>query len=319
MKLITISFLLLTSILLNGQNLVPNPSFEDKTACPNILSLIHYATGWERYCAETPDYYNECSTGNFTSVPNNYGGFQYASTGGAYAGIATYSKSIPNYRDIIGRNLTTQLTIGVKYYLSMQVNLSIGSLDSSSHATNNFGMLLSTVPYSNTSPAPIGNFAHFNYETVVTDTMNWTRVSGSFIADSTYGYIAIGNFFTDANTDTTQILVGNVTDPFSYYFIDDVCVSQDSLSCYNFTSVQQFKNLENINIYPNPSNGKITISLEKEAEVSIIIRNIIGKIIFQDKFYSSKIFDLSLNSPAGLYFLTLETDGEVVSKKIIKQ
>ena len=35
--------------------------------------------------------------------------------------------------------------------------------------------------------------------TVSMDTLNWTRVFGSFVADSAYTHILLGNFFADAN------------------------------------------------------------------------------------------------------------------------
>jgi hypothetical protein len=319
MKHFLLILLLSSSTILVGQNLVPNPSFESNTNCPSILSFIHYATGWTRYNAETPDYYNACSTGNFAGVPNNYGGYQQASTGNAYAGIATYYVSIPNYRDIIGRDLTAPLSIGTKYYLSMQVNLSIDSFGSSSHASNNLGIRLSTVPYSNVDPAPINNVSHLNYSTVITDTMNWTRVSGSFIADSNYSYIAIGNFYTDANTSNVQVF-SVAPDPFAYYFIDDVCVSQDSLTCYNVTGFKDQREQQVVNIYPNPTQGWMTVSLEEGTATSVTIRNSLGQLLLSDKTPSTNQVELDLSSyPTGIYFLQLEVDGQVITKKIIKE
>src|SRR5687768_16803403 len=72
--------------LVFGQNLVPNPSFEDYDTCPEFLSQINYAIGWGS-SRQTPEYYNSCAI-PFTvaSVPHNYFGSQYPASGNAYAG-----------------------------------------------------------------------------------------------------------------------------------------------------------------------------------------------------------------------------------------
>ena len=58
--------LLLLSILTGqfafAQNLVPNPSFENYSACPENISEIDFALPWTSTTGATPDYYNSCST-----------------------------------------------------------------------------------------------------------------------------------------------------------------------------------------------------------------------------------------------------------------
>jgi len=57
-------------------NLVPNPSFESYTACPNNAATISFATGWLNF-GQTPDYFNSCanSTASFVGVLSNYFGY----------------------------------------------------------------------------------------------------------------------------------------------------------------------------------------------------------------------------------------------------
>jgi len=103
-------------------------------------------------------------------------------------------------------------------------------------AINKIGVLFTNVFYGDTTviPAPVmNNFAHVYTSVIITNTTSWTAISGSFVSNSAYQYILVGNFFDDANTDTT-ILSGSVCA--SYYFIDDICVSTDSFTCVDITN-----------------------------------------------------------------------------------
>lgn len=85
-------------------------------------------------------------------------------------------------------------------------------------------------------------------------------------------------------------------------------------------------NSELLNIYPNPSTNQITIEfdLEETKNVSIEIKNILGqtiKTISNNSFIIGKNkieFDVSVFS-RGLYFIQLQSDNKVISKKIIKE
>jgi hypothetical protein len=226
-------------------------------------------------------------------------------------------------REIIGTKLDSVLTIGTKYFVTFwacrvknhDVNLSYKG------ANNKLGMKFSTVPYSYWNPVPIDNYAQVYIDSIVSDSVAWTRISGSFIADSGYGYISIGNFFDGNNTSAIDVID---TFPFPvaykpYYYIDDVCVSSDSLTCYrlpNGISSQQSK--EKINVYPNPFNNIINIEASDQQLNEIRIYDPISKLIFKEQFTKS----LAINTQAfnnGLYFYYIvNKNGFVKSGKIIK-
>ena len=58
--LFTFVFVLCNIILLNAQNLVPNPSFETNTACPTTWGRIPDAPPWQIPAGHsgTADYFN---------------------------------------------------------------------------------------------------------------------------------------------------------------------------------------------------------------------------------------------------------------------
>jgi hypothetical protein len=317
------AFCFLQSAFCNAQNLVPNPSFEYYDICPNSAGEITYATGWLNMCSSTlpADYYNSCcSIINSFSVPYNMYGYQLAANGGnAYCGLVTYYRiwvyDHPNYREYIGALLNNTLNIGQKYYLSLKV-----SLANMTCASNNIGILFSTVPYNYNSfdsiSISIKNLAHLNSSIIITDTLNWTTISGSFIADSSYKYIIIGNFFDDNNTNISS----SFNNCEAYYYVDDVCLSLDSLTCNPLDAISKINIINNIvNVYPNPISDKITIDISEPYKSSdIIIYDLPGKKIITSPVTPDKNqIDLSNLSP-GVYFISINFNNQAVIKKIVK-
>ncbi len=138
-----------------GQNLVPNPSFEDTLQCPNGGGEIDYAIGWSSY-GHTPDYFNSCDTG-FENIPSNYAGFQYAHFGNGYAGLICYYTPVSNLREYIGIQLSQPLNVGQTYFASFYVSMAFKHSVRFGIAINNIGLKLSTVSFTSSNTVPINN------------------------------------------------------------------------------------------------------------------------------------------------------------------
>jgi hypothetical protein len=318
MKKISILVLLalVGSSVFGQMNLVPNPSFEDTVGCPTLIGQVTKAKFWYDI-NETPDYFNACSPVWQASVPYNFVGFQYPHSGDAYMGLCTYS-TVMLYREIIGAYLITPLVVGQKYYLNLKVCTGFrpyGGGDAA--ATNKLGVLFSTVDYIS-NPSPINNFSQIFTDSIISDTINWSIIKGSFIADSAYTFISIGNFFDDANTDTMHL--NNFTGFIAYYYIDDVCVSTDSLYSEVWTALSQAVIKEQIKVFPNPVNGIITIENIPFNTSGIDIINLNGKIvrslsIFKNNQVTNDLSDLM----EGVYIIIVRRkNGYYKNLKFIK-
>ncbi len=310
-QLLTFFFIIFTVALQAQTNLVINPSFEDTVHCPDSDDEMNYSIGWNSYAA-SPDYFNACSspqTGG-VAIPYNFAGYQVAASGKAYAGFITYVSHTlysPNYREYIGEMLSSPLTIGTKYYISFKVSMTISSLGPSNCATDKIGAMLSTISYDALAfnPAPITNNPIIHSNTIVTDTLNWTRITGSFIADSAYKYIAIGNFFDDSNTDTLVMDGSNICQG-AYYYLDDICVSTDSIfsTNYSYTGISTYTKSSSFKIFPNPANNEINVNADKTFAYYYLI-SVLGEIKKQGRFNSNvKIEVGDLNE--GMYILQLD-------------
>ena len=73
--------------------------------------------------------------------------------------------------------------------------------------------------------------------------------------------------------------------------------------------------LEKINIYPNPTLGKLNITSANKINI-LSIKNIIGEEIFFAKYFSAKTIDLSCYNN-GVYFINITTNKGTHIKKII--
>ncbi len=300
--------ILFSCYAMQAQNLVPNPSFEEHTGCPDCLEGVDLSNGWSSY-RPTPDYFNKCSQG-CSGVPDNFWGDQNPATGNAYSGLTTYY-SYPDTREFIGRKLSTALSIGVKYFASIKVSRANSS--GLNCATNNLGILFSTKSYNDSLPTK--NFAHVYSSSIIYDSLNWVIISGSFIADSAYEYIIIGNFFKDAVTDKF-IFYGS--DCNAYYYVDDVCVSSDSLECdLNYEGIKDASPF-NLITYPNPCDDFINVSnLSQPFALSIF--NILGERLYYNSRSKGNMKISTLSFPAGIYFFQVETrDGIQLTKFFIQ-
>lgn len=314
-----------------AQNLVPNFGFEQYSSCPTTGDEVELCTGWSKFSnnISTPDYYNGCAASNTVGVPTSFYVYQQDHRNcGAYMGLVTRTSN-PNEREHIGIQLNQPLVIGQKYFLSFYTVMG-GSGDASIYyesPANNIGIRLSTVSYSSSNPVPIDNFSHLHSAAIISDTANWVRISGSIVADSAYNYLILGNFYDDANTDTTTLNCGICINNYSYYLIDDVCVSTDSLLCNGgidvlpcTVSIEENSFENQINIYPNPANDFINIASKNQlSPLKITIYNTIGQTLYTKQNSTSNNLQIDIsNYNSGLLFIKIESFNQSIIYKLFK-
>jgi hypothetical protein len=330
MKKILLLLFVFYSSILQAQNLVPNWSFEDYTTCPTAVDQADFATGWSKYCINiyTPDYYNACSSPSTVGVPRSAAIYQPDHRNcSAYMGMITWYIN-PNEREHVGTQLSQPLVIGQKYYLSFYTVRWGGYFNGEylDNPSNNIGLRLSTVAYNTSNPAPIDNFAHLRSVSVITDTVNWVRISGSIVADSAYNYLILGNFYDDANTDTITQTCGTCWNYCSYYLIDDVCVSTDSLLCNGGidalpceVSVNENEFPGQINIFPNPANDYINITSDNlHSPFDVIIFNAIGQQLYAKQNNTSDNLQIDISGySSGLLLIKIESNTQSIIYKLL--
>ncbi|MCW5898068.1 MAG: T9SS type A sorting domain-containing protein [Flavobacteriales bacterium] len=305
-----------------AQNLVPNPSFEEFTDCLEVNTAYTVETGplgWFS-AGGTGDYYLSCLPyGAFNGVPLSSAAFQYPQDGECYAGVVTYQQS-PEVREFFMIELLQPLMVGQTYFASFFANAAWnGSLPyppvylASSHV----GMKFTTQPspWVNGDPWPTGdNEAHVYHPWIIADTVGWTLVSGSFVADSAYQYVMIGNHFDNANTDTLHFATFAWT-PRAYTLIDNVCVSPDPKGCPLALGVSE-PELNAVVLFPNPASAEIALGGVPVGS-NISIHDALGRLVWREEKMGGSWRKNVRAWARGTYVLRLEQEGRIRSFKFV--
>jgi len=233
--------------IIEAQNLIINPSFENIVACPNAVEQIENSLSWTSPTAAKADYFHECDLSNIVGIPANSVGFQSARTGSAYAGIQVYSTtSMTDYREYIQIPLTSPLIADSIYQVSMYVSPADNLDDCFTDAIGVYfsDALLNEPQQTVLNVTPVVQNVAGNF---LTDKGNWLFISGTFTASGGENHLIIGNFLSDAQTEEFAPCGNDAT---AYYFIEDVAVELvpelsiigDDFICSGETTVLQVVN-----------------------------------------------------------------------------
>jgi hypothetical protein len=259
----------------HGQNLVPNPSFENYSLCPNNQAQINRASPWRQPTNNTPDYFNACTTQTFIGVPHNSLGYQNARTGNAYAGFGSYYNCSWNCREYIEVQLINTLIQNKKYCVSFYVSLA----DSSYNGLSSIGAYFSDTlinDQSTLSALPVMPQINSSLQIPLIDTANWMLISDTFVANGGERYMVIGTFASDSQLIVTNIRPNPSNVKWVYYYIDDVSVND-----IGYVGIQSNALSNNISLFPNPSDGTFQLKGNFPSNSQLHIYNLLGEEIIQ--------------------------------------
>jgi gliding motility-associated-like protein len=242
------SVLVLLPSLAVGQNLVPNPGFENLNQCPSSISGIVYSASYTNFpyikdwtsplSNTSPDYLHTCAAASSgVHVPEGTFGHQYPHSGNAYAGINAWQGTwaggswMLDYREYIQCRLTQPLIAGKRYCVSFYVSPTISSNFNYNYvAINEIGVNFSTAKISQAT----GNTLSMPYSIVSStgqylyDTLNWIKIVGAFTASGGEEWMTLGCFNNSGLPPAYQLSYPIPANPSlsyrAYMYIDDVSV-----------------------------------------------------------------------------------------------
>jgi hypothetical protein len=225
---LTLLFFIMKS---EGQNLVPNPDFENHMDCSTIY--LYNATPW---CSAAGGfnsaYYNSCESDPFFSTPTQtttgnpcFRSYQVPRSGVAYIDMGSFVMNPTQERVYPQVKLIDTLEAGkiycVTYYVSVYNN--------ARYTIDKLGALLTPTPFpcfvaGGPTVAIVGNYTPQVVSTpsiALGDTIGWTEVSGSFTAIGNEAHLAIGDFFPNAQHYILNKYPTNCNG-LALYYVDDV-------------------------------------------------------------------------------------------------
>ncbi|MFM2226595.1 MAG: hypothetical protein RJA07_2797 [Bacteroidota bacterium] len=260
--------------------------------------------------SESPDgFWNKAS-----DFPTNWlSHYVYPHSDSICVGGGFICKSIVNLREIIEGKLTKPLTPHHHYQFSMYVQLfdsipwnDVGKIVGS----NSFSAMFTDTMIPSHLDLPIQNYhPQIQIDSMVIDTQHWVLLVDTFIAAGGEQFVSIGNFKTDAQTQTQLVKTINNKPEVAYYFIDDV-----SLIDLDEVGIEEVEK-NRLEVYPNPADKYLDLQFtDNEIGYRIIFYNYLGTIQ-TSKLISNKIrFDVEeWNNGLYLYSIFNNTN-ELISK-----
>lgn len=95
------------------------------------------------------------------------------------------------------------------------------------------------------------------------------------------------------------------------------------IQCASVTAISDKSILNtNINLYPNPSSGDVSIiaTLPNEQTLDVQVTNVMGQVLYGSKFtgVTNNVFNLNLGEYSnGVYFVTINNGSEKITKRVI--
>ena len=278
--------ILLLPIHLKSQNLIPNGSFEDTTACPYLCNQLEKAVGWYNPTLATPDLFHSC---NYNCNYGTANGFQMPRTGIAYGGYVT-GNPFSNGREYVETIISTPLIAGECYHVEFYISASHQKFVTDDTQIYFSDSLIIGFPTYEMLPfIPQVFNAQGNYP----DTTNWTLVQGDYFATGGENYMIIGNFFDTTNTIYIQHLPSTFPGG-SFHYIDDV-----SLTHSPCTGLNEINTLT-VNVFPNPVSKIINFKLNSDESFDLNIFDSASKLFHHSSVMESASVDVC-NFTSGIY------------------
>ena len=215
--------LLLLSTYAFGQNLLPNPSFENNTGFPSGPSQFSLANDWSNANGSaTPDYYH--TNGNSgAQLPNSLLANIPPHSGEAIMGFIARRSSALNTREYLSTILNTPMQVGEPYQVSFYLSNGISS-SSANIGVNGIGIYFSESAITQEGANLLSVSPQIIFEDIIFNN-EWTLYSFLYTPDSAYTHCVIGNFKSEDDLLIAEFN-GSTGNEYAYYFIDDLSLVQ---------------------------------------------------------------------------------------------
>lgn len=245
-----------------GQNIVPNPGFEEYIELPDDQSQWDRCNDWNNAGGTpiggfygSPDYFHVDGEDPI-KLPDTPLADLDAHTGDAIMGFLGYHDPYlgSEIREYIMVELTEAMTIGTQYEISFWIT---NGFEGHGHRFKCDGIAinLSTSPLEQDGSAPILDTPELEIDGELFTT-EWEQKTFTFTADEEYTYLTIGNFYSDEETSVSIAVEGPLPFAGAYYFIDDFSVQANESG----VGIEDHNSSELFSIAPNPANDHMTIS-----------------------------------------------------------
>jgi hypothetical protein len=151
-----------------------------------------------------------------------------------------------------------------------------------------------------------------------------TTLAGATIsatnAGATYQWLDCNNNNAEIANETNQSFTATVNGSYAVELTQNGCV--DTTACITIASVGIVENSfgDDMVVYPNPTNGNFSIDLGAIYEnTQITITDISGRLIVSKNMTASQVLNLTIEEPAGIYFVTVQSENKKAVIHLVKE
>ena len=142
----------------------------------------------------------------------------------------------------------------------------------------------------------------------------------AIVAGASYQWLNCNNNSSIISGETNQNYTAITNGSYAVEITQDDCI--DTSTCYSIISIGIIENNfgNDLLIYPNPTNGIFSIDLGRNYQtVTITITDLNGKLIQSKTYNESKLLNLKLEKPVGVYLLIIESGDKKTIIRLIKE
>jgi hypothetical protein len=217
-------------------NYVSNGSFEECVNCDSLpyIGLPKYWTSIDSvkysymYCGTNPPISNLPYFGNGYQFPRS-GDFAIVSSVYCQTNNCTYTQSRGYPRNRLKGKLILNEVYCVKYYVNNR-NTNTVAIDAFGAYFGNED--IDTIKYCSLPLTYLSPQIQNQTGNIISDTLGWRLITGTFVANGTEKYVVLGNFKSNASTNTLALNPAELPYLYTDVFFDDVSVIAINLSAF---------------------------------------------------------------------------------------
>lgn len=138
-------------------------------------------------------------------------------------------------------------------------------------------------------------------------------------SDATYQWLNCSNNYSIIAGENSQSFTATNNGTYAVEVTQNECIDTSSCTILSYTGIIEHSQLKNIQLYPNPTKGQVTIDFGELSNPSIKVLNIEGKLILQKVNINEDLFSFQLDKASGIYFVEVSYKGETKVFKLDKE
>lgn len=170
-----------------------------------------------------------------------------------------------------------------------------------------------------------GNTATQTQDVIITEIDNSVTVSGITITATASGYqyqwVDCDNSNQAITGETGQSFTPTSNGNYAVEITDGTCTVTSACEAITTVGVMENSFGSEISVYPNPTDGEITINLGANYNnITIEVKDITGQLIQNNTYESAENVSLNINGADGLYLINIRSEnGENAMLRIVKK